>query len=255
VIAGIHRAATHGFRGAEQYERARPDYPAEAIAELVRALRLGPASRTVELGAGTGKLTRALLPRCGLLVAVEPVAEMRRELAARVPGARVLGAVAEALPLRARTASAVASGQAFHWFANREALDEIHRVLVPGGRLGLVWNQRDESVGWVRRLQEMLEPLEGDAPRFRTGRWREAFRGQSLLGPLAEASFAHEQVGPPEMVVARVASISFVAALPSDRREEVLGEVRRLLASDAATAGRDEIRLPYRTHVYWCERG
>jgi SAM-dependent methyltransferase len=286
----MHGAASEGFRGAERYERARPEYPAEAIAWLASALGLapvppravapvpgagaaepGPLARVVELGAGTGKLTRRLAGphpdpgvRPGLaVVAVEPVAEMRGELAARVPGARVVGGLAEAIPLRSACARAVVCAQAFHWFASAAALAEIHRVLEPGGRLGLLWSQRDESVDWVRRLGEILEPLEGTAPRFRTGRWRDAFRPRVVaggsgpaggFGPLAEARFATEQVGPPEAIVDRVASVSFVAALPESRRGAVLEAVRRLLGAHPATAGRDRIRLPYVTLAFWCER-
>jgi SAM-dependent methyltransferase len=224
------------------------------VAWLAGGLRLGPAATLVEQGAGTGKLTGAMVSRCRRVVAVEPGAEMRRELAARVPGALVVGGVAEAIPVASGAAASVACAQAFHWFATPGALAEIHRVLSPGGRLGLAWNQRDESVEWVARLAGLLEPLEGKAPRFRSGRWREALRESPLFGPLQGATFATEQVGPPELVVERTASTSFVAALPPGRREEVLEEVRRLLATHPATAGRPEVRLPYVTHVHWCER-
>jgi SAM-dependent methyltransferase len=273
----VQRAASEGFRGAERYERARPEYPPEAVAWLADALRLGPdvapdsSAVVLELGAGTGKLTRRIAGpgaaglRPGLtVVAVEPVAEMRRELAARVPAARVVGGLAEAIPLRAGSARAVACAQAFHWFATPAALAEIHRVLAPGGRLGLVWNQRDESEGWVRALGELLEPLAGTAPRFRTGRWRDAFgpggasgpgaESAAGFGPLVEARFAAAQVGPPEAILERIASVSFVAALPEGRRGAFLEEVRRLLDRHPATAGLGRIRLPYVTHAYWCER-
>ena len=272
----MQRAASEGFRGAERYERSRPEYPPEAVAWLASALRLGPeapaaSAAVVELGAGTGKFTRRIAGpgatglRAGLtVVAVEPVAEMRRELAAGVPQARVVGGLAEAIPLRTGGAWAVVCAQSFHWFASAGALGEIHRVLVPGGRLGLLWNQRDESAPWVRALGEILEPLEGSAPRFRTGRWREAFHAgegpgpdaprPGGFGPLAEARFATEQVGPPEAIVERIASISFVAALPEARRAGVLEEVRRLLARHPATAGLARILLPYVTRAFWCER-
>lgn len=251
----IHPAARAGFAaGAEAYHRSRPDYPAAALARLEAELGLGAAGPVLEVAAGTGKLTRQLRPLVPRLVAVEPVAAMRRVLSAALPGVAVLAARAEALPFRAGWAGAALVGQAFHWFDGPAALAELRRVLRPGGGLGLLWNQRDESVDWVRRLTGIVEPEAGDAPRFRSGRWREAFAGQALFGPLQEATFEHEQWGGPELVVERVASISFVAALPAARREAVLEEVRRLLATHPDTAGREAIRFPYRTLACWARR-
>jgi SAM-dependent methyltransferase len=185
------------------------------------------------------------------VVALEPVAERRRQLRALVPGALTVGGQAEALPLATGSADAVVVAQAFHWFDGPAALREIHRVLRRGGGLGLLWNQRDESVPWVRRLTEVVEPYAGGAPRYRSGAWRRAFEATGLFTPLAEARFLNRQVGPPEMVVERIASISFIAALPEQARRRVLEEVRRLLADDPALAGRSEVALPYRTDVYW----
>lgn len=250
----IHPAARAGYAaGAEIYHRARPDYPAAALELLDRELSLG-AGPALEVAAGTGKLTRQLRPLVPHLVAVEPVAAMRRVLAAALPGVAVVAGRAEALPFRPAWAGAALVGQAFHWFDGRAALAELHRVVWPGGGLGLLWNQRDESVDWVRRLTEIVEPAAGDAPRFRSGRWREAFAGQAPFGPLEEATFDHAQSGSPELVVERVASISFVAALPAAGREALLAGVRRLLATHPDTAGRPEIRLPYRTLACWARR-
>lgn len=247
----MHRAAREGYREAERYERARPEYPAEAVDWLAGALGIGPASLVLDIGAGTGKFTRAIASRCRAVVAVEPLEGMRREFALRLPAARVVAGAAEALPLRDGSADAATAAQSFHWFGSPEALGEIHRVLAPGGRLGLLWNQRDESVAWVRGLGALLEPLEGDAPRFRTGRWREVLRASPLFGPLREARFRTSQVGSPETVVERIASTSLVACLPDDRRAELLAAVGRL--AQPARAG-DLVHLPYLTHVYCCAR-
>ncbi len=253
--SAIHPAARAGFAaGAEVYERARPDYPAAALELLERELELGAAGPVLELAAGTGKLTRQLRPLAPRLVAVEPVEAMRRVLAAALPGVAVVAARAEALPFRPGWAGTALVGQAFHWFDGRAALAELHRVLRPGGGLGLLWNRRDESVDWMRRLTEIVEPVSGDVPRFRSGRWREAFAAGDLFGRLEEATFDHVQPGSPELVAERVASISFVAALPQARREALLAEVRRLLAGHPDTAGRAAIQLPYRTRVYWTRR-
>jgi SAM-dependent methyltransferase len=228
----VHRSALRGFaRASDAYELGRPGYPPKAVARLARELRLRPGRVALDLAAGTGKLTAFLVDTGAEVVAVEPVAEMRALL-------------------DARSVDAVTVGQAFHWFRGDEALTEIHRVLRPGGGLGLVWNVRDTSVSWVARLTAIIEPHRGDAPAYRSGAWREAFERTELFGPLREAEtrFVHSLT--PDGVVARVASVSFIAALPRADREGVLAEVRTLLGTDAVTLGR-EIALPYRTDVYW----
>jgi SAM-dependent methyltransferase len=251
----IHPVARAGYAAAaDVYQRARPDYPAAALERLALELGLGAIGPVVDVAAGTGKLTAQLRPLAPRLIAVEPVEAMRRVLAAALPGVAVVAARAEALPFRSGSAGAALVGQAFHWFDGRAALAELHRVLRPGGGLGLLWNYRDESVDWVRRLPEIIEPEAGQGPRFRSGRWREAFARQALFGPIEEALFDHQQSGSPELVVERIASISFVAALPGARREALLGEVRRLLATHPDTAGRQVIRLPYRTLACWARR-
>ncbi|HXV58941.1 MAG TPA: class I SAM-dependent methyltransferase [Gaiellaceae bacterium] len=253
---GLHGAAAAGFaRAPEDYERGRPGYPRAAVERLASALGLRPGVRVLDLAAGTGKLTRALAGTGAEVVAVEPVAEMRAALVASLPSVQALAGAAEAVPLAAGAVDAVACGQAFHWFRGEEALAEIHRVLRPGGRLGLVWNVRDEGVPWVAELTGLMEPYRGDAPRAGSGAWRDAFARTRLFAPLERASFRHVHRLPPEGVVARVASVSFVAALPESERTAVLERVRALLASSPATRGRGELELPYRADVWWCSRG
>ena len=251
----VHRSALQGFaRASEAYELGRPGYPPKAVARLARELRLRPGRVVLDLAAGTGKLTALLVGTGAEVVAVEPVAEMRAVLERELPGVRALAAAAEAIPLDASSVDAVTVGQAFHWFHGDEALAEIHGVLRPGGGLGLVWNVRDTSVSWVARLTEIIEPHRGDAPAYRTGAWREAFERTDLFGRLGHAEMRHVHHLIPDGVVARIASISFIAELPQADREGVLAEVRELLATDPATRGRVEVELPYRTDVYWAKR-
>jgi SAM-dependent methyltransferase len=249
----IHEAAARGFaEAAEAYERGRPGYPPAAVEHLCEVAGIGPGRAVLDLAAGTGKLTRLLAPTGAELVAVEPVEGMRAALARTLPEVTALAGTAEDVPLPAASVDAVVAGSAFHWFRGDEALAEIHRVLRPGGRLGLLWNVRDESVPWVAELTEIMEPHRGAAPGYSSGTWREAFGRTPHFSPLRRAAFRHVHRLEPEAVAARVASVSFVAALAESDRAAVLASVRALLARDPATRGREVVELPYRTDVHWC---
>ena len=249
----IHEAAARGFAQAvADYERGRPGYPPEAVERLCEAVGIGSGRAVLDLAAGTGKLTRLLVPTGAELVAVEPVEQMRAALARVLPEATVLAGTAEHLPPRDGSVDAVVAGSAFHWFRGDEALTEIHRVLRPAGRLGLLWNVRDESVRWVAELTAIMEPYRGAAPGYRSGAWKEAFARTALFSRLRREEFRHLHRLEPEAVVARVASVSFVAALPEADRAAVLARVRALLARDASTRGREVVELPYRTDLWWC---
>lgn len=250
----LHDAARGFERAAEAYDRGRPAYPPEAVALVVSALRLGPGVRVLDAGAGTGKLSRLVAASGAAVLAADPADAMIRR-AAGAPGVVPLRAVAEALPFRDGSFDAAAAASAFHWFDGPRALRELHRALRPGGRLALLWNARDDAEPWVARLSEIVNRREGRAPRHRRGEWRAAFdAAPGLFAPVEEAHLRHVHVLAPDAVVDRVASISFVAAMPEAGRAEVLAEVRALLAADAGTAGRAEVALPYRTDVHVYER-
>ena len=250
----VHDAARGFDAVAESYDRARPDYPAEAVDLLVRLLRLHPGRTLLDVGAGTGRFSRLAAARGARVVAVEPSAAMVRRAAAR-GGVFAVRALAEALPLRAQAADVACAASAFHWFDGRRALAEIHRVLRRGGRLGLVWNQRDDDVPWVARLSGLVNRHEGAAPRYRRGEWRAAFDGaRDLFRPVEEAHFRHVHLLPPEGVVERIGSVSFIAVMKASERGAVLEEVRALLASHPDTAGKVELALAYRTDVFVWDR-
>lgn len=234
--------ATRGFgRAADAYERGRPDYPADAIAFLVERLGLGPGRTVVDLGAGTGKLTRLLVPTGAEVIAVEPIAEMR----AKIADAMVVEGTAEAIPLPDAAVDAVAVAQAFHWFRSEDALVEIHRVLRPGGGLALIWNVRDESEPIHAAVSEILLPLERDTPRRHRHPWLEVLDASGLFTPAEKATFMHEQLVDEDGLVERFMSVSFVAVADTDTRAEVEAQLRAL-ARDRGMP----IRLPYVTDVY-----
>lgn len=251
----IHHAAASGYAAqSAAYVSGRPDYPREIERWLHAALKLHDGSVAVDLGAGTGKFLPRLLSTGARIIAVEPVAQMRAQLASRFATIEVRPGTAEQLPLEAQSADAVVCAQAFHWFANPLALREIHRVLKPGGALGLIWNVRDDSVDWVAALGRIVNAHEGDAPRFHTGEWRHMFPAEGF-GELREASFAHEHAGPVQQVVIdRMMSVSFIAALPENERAQVLEQIRALIASTPQLARQQTVSLPYRTRVFWCYR-
>jgi MOSC domain-containing protein YiiM/SAM-dependent methyltransferase len=248
----IHESAAKGFAaGADAYERGRPEYAPDAVERLIRELGIRRGARVLDLAAGTGKLTRQLASTGADLVAVEPIAEMRAKLEASLPDVEALDGTAEAIPLPNHSVDAVVVGQAFHWFDSVRAVSEIRRVLRPGGSVGLIWQVRDTSRPWTARLDQIIDRADDGHPRYRTAAWREGFDRTALFEPLREATYETVQRGPAETIVDRVASISYVAAMPEGRRTAVLDEVRELLATDAETAGTTEVELPYDAKVYW----
>ncbi len=245
-----HPTAAAGFgNAAAAYERGRPSYPDHAVAYLAAELGLGPATRVLDLAAGTGKLTRLLVEGGADVVAVEPVAAMRAVLAEAVPGVPALEGTAEAIPLPDGSVDAVTVAQAFHWFDAGTALAEIHRVLRPGGGLGLIWNAADGGVEWVAVLRELVHAVRGSEPQYGRSPWRDAVASSRLFTPLTERTFDFEQELDEDGLVDRIASTSYVAALPEAERQQLIGQVRTLAAGVPRP-----IRLPYRTDVFSCRR-
>jgi len=251
----VHRAAAEGFaKEAGAYVRGRPDYP-EALDQWLREeLGLRASDTVVELGAGTGKFTPRLLATGARVIAVEPVQQMLEQLIRSHPDVDAHVGTAEQIPVGDGMADAVVCAQAFHWFATPIALREIHRVLRPRGSLGLVWNVRDESRSWVAELTAIMDPYERGTPQYHHGKWREAFPAPGF-GPLHEKRFPHSHVGPPERVIVdRILSVSFIAALEPAQRELVLERLRKLIATHPELAGRKEVAFPYETVAFSCVR-
>ena len=237
--------ATRGFSAADVYERGRPDYPAAAVSAIVDRLGLRPGRTVLDLAAGTGKLTRLLVPSGANVLAVEPVPEMRAELERRVRRVAVLAGTAERIPLTDAYVDGVTVAQAFHWFDPDTALREIRRVLVPGGGLALIWNVRDERDPLHARISEIIDPLEGETPQRQSRDWCALLTESPSFERSERLLFEHAQEVDAQGVVDRVTSISFVASAPADVRADVASRVRALVA-DATPP----IRLPYMTELY-----
>jgi SAM-dependent methyltransferase len=246
----LERHAASFGRVADAYDRGRPPYPSAAVAWLAEELGLAPAAAVLDLAAGTGKLTGALVPLAGRVIAVEPVAEMRRVLKARRPEVEVLPGRAEEIPLADGEVDAVFVAAAFHWFDADAALGEIHRVLRPGGGLGLLWNRPEwEGEPWYADFTTMLDRAreEQEAPnRYVAGEWRAALERSTAYGPVRKREFRHVHRVTRDGFLARVASCSVFAVLPDGEREELLGDVARMLDGRRIS----ELELRYRTDTY-----
>jgi len=157
----------------------------------------------------------------------------------------VLDGTAEAMPLADASADVVTVAQAFHWFDHDRALPEIHRVLRPDGTLVIVWNMRDLDDPVQRGVEELLGPMRKEVPGQIIGAWREPLARSALFGPATVGEFRYEQQFTTDDLCDRVASTSFVAALPAVDREELLVRVRALTHGVA-----EPFPFPYKTEVH-----
>jgi SAM-dependent methyltransferase len=251
----IHHAAVDGYtETAATYVKGRPDYPPEVGDWLRDTLALDKGKVALDLGAGTGKFLPYLRRTGAMVVAVEPVPAMLAQLLALNPEIAAKQGSAERIPLDDGSVDAVVCAQSFHWFANGRALGEMRRVLKPGGTLGLIWNVRDECVPWVAALRAIFDAHEGDAPRYHTQAWRRLFPADGF-GPLCERRFAHVHTGSPQhVIIDRVLSTSFIAALPGMERNRVAAQVQQLIATTSDLAGKAEVAMPYVTEAFSCRK-
>jgi SAM-dependent methyltransferase len=228
---------------AADYERHRPEYPDEALRWAVARLGLAPGARVLDIGAGTGKLTRGLVAVGLGVVAVEPGAPMLDQLRAAVPGVAALEGCAESIPLPDGSVDAAFAGQAYHWFDRERALPELHRVVGPGGGLALLWNWWDER----DPLQRELGPIVGYAGH--EPYWEETLPNDPWFRELGRTVAESIQESSPDALVAHLSTTSMVVTMGADDRERQLAEARAI-----ASRYGERFSFPRLTYVFAFER-
>ncbi|MBX6356485.1 MAG: class I SAM-dependent methyltransferase [Micromonosporaceae bacterium] len=234
-------------QAASSYDRYRPSYPPEAVDWALG--RPAGRLRVVDLGAGTGILTRVVSRLGHEVVPVEPDEAMRTQLAAATPSVRPLAGSSESIPLPDGSVDAVLAGQAYHWFDPTRAPAEIARVLRPGGVFAAIWNLRDESQPWVARLSEVAHL--GDHERAEQ-RMAEGPLRAAGFGPVVREAFTHSVTHTPQTLVELIKTRSYYLTAPADRQAAVVEGIRNLVATHPDLHGRDSFPLPYRTVVHRC---
>lgn len=250
----LPRRAWNDARAAKLYEQVRPRYPEAALKFLTTALGIGSGSIVVDVGAGTGKLTRQLISTGATLLAVEPLAEMRRQFSAVLPQIPILSGAAESLPLKDQSVSALVSGQAWHWFDAKRAGVEAARVLMASGGVGLLWNEQDESVPWVADLARIRAGAAENTPSEKSQEWRASFDASQGWAPIECQKFRHVQRLSPNGLVQRVLTSSVFAVKTPAEQQAVAVEILSILNRYVETRDRDEVELPYVTEAYWTLR-
>jgi ubiquinone/menaquinone biosynthesis C-methylase UbiE len=223
---------------AEAYDRGRPAYPVEAVTWLTG----GEAKVVLELGAGTGKLTRQLVDAGHAVFATDPDEAMLEVLHERVPEVSAKVATAEEIPANDRSVDVVVVAQAFHWFDHEVSLPEIARILKPGGHVALVWNSRDERIPWVRRMGDLLGRQDLDTSSA------QHLVHSDLFGFMEETSFKHWQEVNRESILDLARSRSSYLVMDEAEQEQHLEEVRAFYADYGR--GMDGMQIPYVTRCY-----
>src|SRR5581483_1556062 len=215
----LHPLAEQFASVADVYERGRPEYAPAVIGALAAELAVGPGDPVLDLAAGTGKLTRALVAFGFEVVAVEPQGPLRAKLAERVGPQRVREGVAEEIPLPDGTMAAVTVADAFHWFDRERALRETRRVLRPGGGLAVISTVPDWSgASWSHELGSLVADTRPQHPHFDGPPWQEAVRGAGGWQEPREVRVTTAQPADPERIVDHLASMSWIAGMPDGER-------------------------------------
>ena len=239
-------------RTAREYELGRPGWPEELLDQVIAELGLGPEAEVLDLGAGTGKLTRELVPRFARVVAVEPDDAMRAVLEEVVPGAEALSGRGQSIPFADASVDAIFSAEAFHWFATDESVAEIARVLRPRGALVIFWNIPVEFADLGDEAEAVIdEAFERGGvpglPRVLSGEWRQPIE-DGPFEQLREAEVEREIINTRDEWIANLLSVSSIAHQPEEDRAAFASRLRELVSADR------EVSRRIRTVAHWTRR-
>ncbi len=255
------RAASFGaFAG--EYERFRPGPPAAALDWILP----GPVATIVDLGAGTGAVTRLLVDRADDVVAVEPDDRMRAILTERLPGVRAVKGHGESMPLPNTSADAVIAATSWHWMEPVSTLQEVARVLVPGGALGVLWAGPDPDGAFLAQARALIaQRSSGDAGEAEEGSGElrnlimgDATRPDNVLEIPAGAPFAQPEQRAftwdvaldADELVGLLSTFSWIITLDDDTRAGVFAEARRLLKEFLGVEGDVTVDVAFRAAAY-----
>ncbi|KAI8139195.1 S-adenosyl-L-methionine-dependent methyltransferase [Fennellomyces sp. T-0311] len=263
-MPSVHPTASNGFSQADAYAQLRPTYPKEAISWIQLLVPSDNKTTCVlDLAAGTGIMTKLLAENYDNVTAVEPVDAMREKLLSVAPKVTVLKGTSWDIPVASQSQEAIVVAQAFHWFADLNGLREIHRVLKPGGYLILIWNlESKERSAWVRKLRDLYEQYENEAPQYRTGLWKDIFENVEASElfdlPLQHKRLVNDMPCTKENVISRIMlTRSHIRVLPQEKQEWIRKEVELILDDQTNgftldSEGRAE--YPHDTDIFWTQR-
>jgi len=250
------------------YEKGRPDYSKESIHYLLQKLGVLEESDSkpltiLEIGAGTGKFTRVLVDvlesRSNVrIIASDSQASMCEKFKKIIPNVEIMHFKAENIKLPDASVDVVIVAQAFHWFANPQSVAEIHRVLVPSGSFGMIWNSRNyREVDWVAKLQAIIEPYfqRDNNPNNLDNSWQIPIKDSGLFSPLeGNEDLRIYQEGSADDIVTAVMCLSSISKSSDDEKKEVEKQIRDLLANHPDLKGKVVYHLPYIVPIYWCKK-
>jgi SAM-dependent methyltransferase len=246
------RAASFGGV-ASHYERYRPGPPAVAVDWLLPSR----VAHVVDLGAGTGALTRLLVDRADEVVAVDPDERMRAVLVEEFPGVQAVDGQGEAMPLPDGWADAVLASSSWHWVDPRAGFAEVARVLAPGGLLGTIWGGPDQESPFLAQAQAMLSGRseESELASFMAGDGR---RPVSTLELTPDAPFSapeHEVFRwdvplNTDDLIGLLGTFSWVITMPDEARKSVFSEARRLLKELLGVEGEVTVDVGFKADVW-----